>query len=540
MEDGSIIKMRRHFNTAGACDPREHYMVEIGTRLKEIRGLVDAGKYFMINRARQYGKTTTLMALAEYLKEDYTVLFMDFQKIGSAKFADEYVFSAAFASYFIRIAGNRKNPAKELDGASLASLEAASKAGGRFALDELFYWLSVLCDTAKKPVVLMIDEVDSATNNQVFVDFLSQLRAYYLDRRQTPTFQSVILAGVYDVKNLRQKIMPDLSGRMNSPWNIAADFDIAMSFTKNDIAGMLADYEADCHTGMDVEQIAGMIYAYTSGYPFLVSRLCKLMDEKVAAQGVGDKAASWTKEGFQEAVRLLLMEKNTLFESLIGKLLDFPKLKQKLYDILFGGKRRLYNPDDPFLDIAVMFGFVKNNDGTVEIANRLFETRLYNYFLLGMEDRQDEMFTAACEDRNQFIKQGNLDMELVLRKFAEHFESIYGKNTAEFDEEEGRRRFLLYLRPIINGTGNYYIEAQTRDARRMDVVVDYRARRYVIELKIWRGNAYNERGKEQLLDYLKYFDAKEGYLLSYNFNKKKETGVKKIKVGDRVIIEAVV
>ncbi len=74
----------------------------------------------------------------------------------------------------------------------------------------------------------------------------------------------------------------------------------------------------------------------------------------------------------------------------------------------------------------------------------------------------------------------------------------------------------------------------------MDVVVDYRARRYIIELKIWRGNAYNERGKEQLLDYLKYFDAKEGYLLSYNFNKKKETGVKKIKVGDRVIIEAVV
>lgn len=67
-------------------------------------------------------------------------------------------------------------------------------------------------------------------------------------------------------------------------------------------------------------------------------------------------------------------------------------------------------------------------------------------------------------------------MELVLQKFVEHFNSIYGGNTVEFDEEEGRRRFLLYLRPIINGTGNYYIEAQTRDARRMDVVVDYRAR----------------------------------------------------------------
>lgn len=28
----------------------------------------------------------------------------------------------------------------------------------------------------------------------------------------------------------------------------------------------------------------------------------------------------------------------------------------------------------------------------------------------------------------------------------------------------------MFLRPIINGTGNYYIEAQTRDARRTDVI----------------------------------------------------------------------
>ncbi|MEZ3487473.1 MAG: hypothetical protein K1W22_13080 [Lachnospiraceae bacterium] len=62
----------------------------------------------------------------------------------------------------------------------------------------------------------------------------------------------------------------------------------------------------------------------------------------------------------------------------------------------------------------------------------------------------------------------------------------------------------------------------------------------MIEIKIWRGNAYNERGEEQLSNYLEYFHLKKGYMLSFNFNKKKEIGVKEIKVGDKILVEAVV
>ena len=68
--------------------------------------------------------------------------------------------------------------------------------------------------------MLMIDEVDSASNNQVFIDFLAQLRVYYLNRESRPIFHSVILAGVYDIKNLKLKIRPDEEHQYNSPWNI--------------------------------------------------------------------------------------------------------------------------------------------------------------------------------------------------------------------------------------------------------------------------------------------------------------------------------
>ena len=46
--------MGRVFNTTGVCIPEKHYMVNINGRLQQIRVLVDEGKYFTINRARQY------------------------------------------------------------------------------------------------------------------------------------------------------------------------------------------------------------------------------------------------------------------------------------------------------------------------------------------------------------------------------------------------------------------------------------------------------------------------------------------------------
>lgn len=87
----------------------------------------------------------------------------------------------------------------------------------KIEMDEMFRFLSRMCRESLRPVVLIIDEVDSAGNNQVFVKFLAQLRAYYLDRDQTPTFHSVVLAGVYDIKNLKLKIRPESEHQYNSP-----------------------------------------------------------------------------------------------------------------------------------------------------------------------------------------------------------------------------------------------------------------------------------------------------------------------------------
>lgn len=63
---------------------------------------------------------------------------------------------------------------------------------------------------------------------------------------------------------------------------------------------------------------------------------------------------------------------------------------------------------------------------------------------------------------------------------------------------------------------------------------------FVVEMKIWRGNEYNERGEQQIADYLDYFHQKKGYLVSFNFNRKKTPGIRTIVLGDKTIVEAVV
>ena len=109
-----------------------------------------------------------------------------------------------------------------------------------------------------------------------------------------------------------------------------------------------------------------------------------------------------------------------------------------------------------------------------------------------------------------------------------------------FKEKDGREQFLLYLKPIINGTGNYYIEAQTRDQTRTDVIVDYLGQQYIIELKIWHGDRYNAEGEKQLSEYLDYWNLDTGYMLSFNFNQKKEQGVHQVHVGDKLLYEGTV
>jgi len=536
-----INNMGKYFNVTGACFPDLHYMVNLDNRIAEIRKMIGRNDYFVINRGRQYGKTTTLMSLAKALSDEYVVFLVSFQEPGEEVFESEAAFCRMVCDVLCYKLKHDKSslltPAVKEQIFGL--LETIVKESTIFRLSRIF---TELCHIAEKPVILLIDEVDQAGNFKVFLQFLGMLRQKYLDRHMYLTFKSVILAGVYDIKNLKLKIRKEDEHHYFSPWNIAADFKVDMSLSTDDIISMLKEYEEDYQTGMNICNIASLIFEYTSGYPYFVSRICKIIDEDISGiEQFPDKNAAWTNEGFHEAVRLLLLESNLLYDDMVKKLYDYPELYKMLHNILFQDQKYSYDISSYAINLCHMFGYIKRaeNRNAITIANRIFEMKL-NMFFLSEAEFKNSNELVNINNLNQFTKDGYLNMDLVMEKFFDYYTEVYRDSDQAFLEKNGCKLFLMHLKQIINGTGNYYREAQTFDNTRMDIVVDYLSKQSIIELKVWRGGLYHEEGESQLERYLDLHKLDIGYMLIFNFNKNKEVGIKRVVRNGKTIVETTV
>ena len=111
----------------------------------------------------------------------------------------------------------------------------------------------------------------------------------------------------------------------------------------------------------------------------------------------------------------------------------------------------------------------------------------------------------------------------------------YSTIDSKFIEREGRLLFLAFIKPIINGVGFDFKEVQVSEEKRLDIVITYLKEKYLVELKIWRGEEYHQKGLKQLYDYLDIKDLDSGYLVIYNFNKNKEYKSEEVIINDKKI-----
>lgn len=503
----------KYFNTTGLCIPKQHYMADMSKKIEQIEALVHQGNYFTINRARQYGKTTMLSLLEEHLKEWYYVINISFEGTGDKYFSSEADFVAGFldsVDFIIKYTA-------EISKLSDIWMEGAEKLD---CIADLSKHISEFCAKCDRPVILMIDEVDKSSDNQMFLSFLGMLRDKYLQRIKIPTFYSVILAGVYDVKNLKLKLRSEPEKKYNSPWNIAVDFSVDMAFSVSEIESMLQDYESEHRTGMNTFDIAEEIYSYTSGYPFLVSYICKKIDDKIRADKNQNKIPNeeWSTNGVRLAVRDILKGTNTLFDDLVKNLENNKEFFRLVKDILLNGKIVSFNILEPVMNLGITFGIFKEDNGRLAISNLIFEECLYNYMIA----KQAVQGTVIKNNHGNFVKDGHLNMKKILDKFQELMKEEYRSEDEKFLECQGRLLFLCFVKPIINGIGHYVVEPSTRDNGRMDIVIFYGEDEFIVELKLWYGRKYNEKGIEQLSRYMDIRHQTRGYLVTFCFHKNRE------------------
>ena len=343
--------MKKYFNTTGTCFADINYMGDISSKIEEIIKLIKRNSYFVINRPRQYGKTTTLNILENKLNKEYLVVSITFEGIGDKVFSEEGLFSRTILDMFYdAIELNFEEEAEKLKSYSenVDNLRDFSKT--------LTKWIKDI----NKEVILIIDEVDKSSNNQLFLSFLGVLRSKYLLMRAKKdySFKSIILAGVHDVKTLKLKFRNEDEKKYNSPWNIAVNFDIDMSFSSEEIEKMLLEYSNDYSLNMNTKELSKEIYFFTSGYPFLVSRVCQIIDENFYR----DEKKCWKIEDIKMAVKYISNEKNTLNEDLMKNLENNEELYELIKRILLNGENIVFNSLDPIIDIGLVYGILKNKE----------------------------------------------------------------------------------------------------------------------------------------------------------------------------------
>ncbi len=483
-------------------------MVDVSDKLQQIMKLINADEYFTINRPRQYGKTTTLSLLRKKLIEDFLVLSLSFERLGGESFSDAKTF---IHTLYLNIRDDLEFQ-DEID-----LLKVLDEMEDIDSFDNLSRFLTKFVKASSKEVILMIDEVDKASNSFILMDFLGVLRSKYLGKIEgrDETFKSVILAGVHDIKNLKYK-QSNERAKYNSPWNIAVDFKVNMDFTSEEIETMLVDYCSERQIIFDMPAIANRIHYFTNGYPFLVSYLCKIIDEDI------EGADKWVVGNVDEAVKLMLTRQTTNFDSLIANIENHKDLYNLVWSVLVDGKQIEYNLHTPAMRKGILYGVITNDDGWVRIHNRIYSLIIHSY-LVGVLKTEESTDVLQFYPSIQFIKaDGSLNMELILEKYMEAMKKLHDDKQDAFIEKNAKLLFSLFIKPIVNGKGFIYYEPVISDRRRLDIAITYNQFQYVVELKIWHGEQYFQTAQEQLYDYLVKEDLDIGYLVVHNFNKNKE------------------
>jgi len=483
--------MEKEFNVTGSCHPGIHYMVDTSDKIDQIIKLIEKGKYFTINRPRQYGKSTCLESIETRLSSsEYLVIFATFESMSDIDFLNEKNFIREFFRQFNKVF--KKNKQRQL-------MDFIDKNKNIETFGQLDDFITEMIELIDRPIVLLIDEVDKCSDNQLFLNFLGLLRSKYLSRHKYPTFHSVILAGVYAVKTLKLKIRPDKEKKYNSPWNIAADFKVDLTFNPKEITTMLVDYSNHKKLKQDTSLLSEKLYYYTMGHPYLVSMMCKIIDEEILPDRRGK---DWLATDVDMAFERLVRENYTTtnFDDMIKNLENNKELYHLVFRIIMDGESISFNIGNPVIDLGSLFGILADSAGVTVIHNRVYEQRIYNYMSSKIET------STAMEGynyRNNFLNKDNtLDFEKILLKFQEFMKLQYSKNNKNFLEKDGRLVFLAFIKPIINQKGFDFKEVQISEEKRLDIVITYMNRKYIIELKKWYSEEYHKKGIVQLADYL--------------------------------------
>lgn len=493
-------KPERFFEGAGVVIPEEAYYVPLenvtNTNKQDIRAMIDRSRFFSIFAPRQSGKTTFLTETCGQLHKDstYVAILLSFQQYSELDKTRFYslIQKSLYSQLVHRL--------REVDCDKLETVQQfllGHQLHDHISFGQLFEELNRIIQFKK--IVIFIDEFDGIPLDELG-NFLTSLRELYLNYKGVKQ-KALYSVGLVGIRNVTKLVVGGIS-----PFNIADQVDLP-PFSLDNVRDLYAQYTAETNQHF-TESAVKKVYEETGGQPWLVNRLGAILTLDVKPE---------TTEPIDEtdvdtAIQSLLMENNAHFDNLLEKAKLY---KETFIEIVFDHVG--YNPDDNDQSWLEQYGLIKRANGGAVVRNNIYKSRYVKTFFKEVHAYKDVSL-------QEYLLAGErLDIKRILLDFGRYIAQI-GVN-AFYEKKkpyEKTGQFLLtaWLYQFVSGgDGDLRYEAPS-GLGRIDILLTYKGRKYIIETKVNRYDDIGqilEEGISQLCGkYLATEAVEEGFLVIFD------------------------
>ena len=498
----------KFFNTAGPVNRDNHYKIAPLARwdLEEVLLLIQQEKYFILHAPRQTGKTSSLLALRDYLNagDDLLCIYANFEAGQAARHN--------IASGIAAVLSHLHDRACSVLGADFLDFDERDVLDSTDPNDALGAYLARLCEAAGKPIVLLIDEIDSLVGDTL-ISVLRQLRSRY-DSRPASFPQSVVLCGVRDIKDYRIHRSDDDIITGGSCFNIKAESLTMDVFTETQVRTLYGQHTTE--TGQSFEEPCyPLVMGYTGGQPWLVNALAHELTFKMQANR--DRTVCITPTMVDEAKERLILSRATHLDQLADKLKE-ERVRRVIQPMLTGQFPESQDDDTSY---CTDLGLVKKGARGFEIANGIYREVIPRELTTHSQERLLSAFEPEWVKPDQ-----TLDTEKLFSMFQAFWREnseIWKIDMAGYKEAAPHLTFQAFLQRVANGNGTILRE-YAYGTRRADLALKWRhpagEQRIVIELKMLTErdtyDALKQKALEQTAAYAQRCDATESHIIVFD------------------------
>jgi hypothetical protein len=474
-------------------------MIDAKERLSGVEQLIETQQYFVIHAARQSGKTTYLLDLADRLNQGgmYYAAYCSLESLQMIINPEQGIplvvksIRSAVKMYQLPAADSF---AENADYSNFANV--------------LKDTLSAYCALLDKPLVLLFDEVDTMSEGTL-ITFLRQLRNGFVTRGVVPFVHSLSLVGMRNIRDYKAKIRSESETLGSaSPFNIVTKSLTIKSFTKTEIQELYAQHTAKEGQTFEPEAIE-LVWQRTQGQPWLVNAIAR---EVIFELLNYDYSKPVTAALCEQAIKNIVLRRDVHIDSLLERLKE-GRVQRVIEPMLLGEFIETSTNDYAYTSDL---GLIKvDKCGKIVPANPIYGEVMIRELNASEQERLQQ--TEETYQMPRYFKDGQIDMDFLMTDFQEFWRENSEIWVERFQYKEAAPHLILmaFLQRIING-GGQILREYAAGRGRMDLCVVYQGNKYPIELKLQKDKNTVEHGLTQLTEYMDKMGAQRGWLCIFD------------------------